>query len=73
MDIGTGGIAFLIVAGMVLVVVGPIAIYTYIERYINDRHAKKHKVVFKAKNGKTKGYWKTKDGEEYDEGLKLED
>ena len=73
MNKGTTGIAFLKIAGIPLILVGSIAIYTYVENYLDDSHAKKNKVAFKAKNSQTKGYWKTKDGEEYDEGLKLED
>jgi len=63
----------LAVFAVMLLVAGVIAIYTYIENYINDRRARKRKVIFKTKGGKTKGFWKTKKGEEYDKDLKLED
>lgn len=73
MDIDKRALAYLIVIGLLLVVAGLITIYTLVENYFTYRKANKRKVIFKTKNGKTKGYWKTKDGEEYDEDLRLED
>ena len=64
---------YIVFAAVILFVALMIAIYTFIENYIDERKAKKRKVVFKTKNGKTKGYWKTKEGEKYDKDLKLED
>lgn len=64
---------YLAILVLMLLTAGVIAIYTYIENYISDRRARKRKVIFRKKEGKTKGYWKTKKGEKYDEDLKLED
>jgi peptidoglycan/LPS O-acetylase OafA/YrhL len=67
------GKLYLAVLALMLLVAGVIALYTYIENYTRDRRARKRKAIFKTKGGKTKGYWKTKKGEEYDKDLKLED
>lgn len=64
--------AWLIILGMIIVVAGAIALYTWISNYIDDRSASKRKVVFKTKNGKTRGYWDKEDGEQYDPDLKIE-
>ena len=62
MKLGTASITFLIVTGMVLLVVGATAIYTYIENYIDNRHARKNKVVLRLKTGKQKVTGKLKMG-----------
>ena len=56
-----------------LLIGGALYVYSYIENYIRDRKASKRAVIFKTKNGKTKGYWKTKRGEIFDKDLKLDD
>ncbi|MBX2900744.1 MAG: hypothetical protein KF775_13905 [Cyclobacteriaceae bacterium] len=71
MEISRGKL-YLVVLALMLLVALVIVLYTYIENYISDRRAKKRKVIFKTKEGKTKGYWKTKKGEEYDKDIKLE-
>ena len=64
---------YLVFVGVFLLIAGGIALYTFIENYISDKKADKRKVKFKTRNGKTKGYWSTKQGEKYDKDLKLED
>lgn len=58
---------------IILLVAGIVSAYTYIKNFISNKKAEKRKVSFKKKNGREKGYWKTKRGEEYDKDLKLED
>jgi len=50
-----------------------IAVYTGIKNYLVNKRADRKKIVFKKKDGKLKGYWKTKQGEYYDKDLKSED
>ena len=67
--IGKLYLALLILFILIAVVV---AAYTFIINYIRNRKADKRKIVFKRERGRTKGYWKTNDGEEFDSELKLE-
>jgi hypothetical protein len=64
---------YLAMLALMLLVAGLIAIYRSIANYLSDRSARRRKVIFKTKGGKTKGYWKTKKGEVYDKDLRLED
>lgn len=64
---------YLAFALLMLITCLAIAVYTWIENFIIDRKADKRKIVFRTKDGMTKGYWKTKKGEVYDEHLKIED
>ena len=50
-----------------------IAVYTGIKNYLVNKRADRKKIVFKKKDGKLKGYWKTRQGEYYDKDLKSED
>jgi predicted sulfurtransferase len=67
------GKMYLALLGIFLLVAGFVAIYTLVKNYLRDKKANRRKIIFKTKKGKTKGYWKTKDGEEYDSSLKIEE
>jgi hypothetical protein len=67
------GKMYLALLAIALAIAGIISLYTLVKNYLRDRNASKRKVIFKKENGVTKGYWKTKQGEEYDEDLKIED
>ncbi len=56
-----------------ILLAGLIAIYTGIKNYLQNRKADRKKILFKKKEGKLKGYWKTKQGEYYDKNLKSKD
>ncbi|MDW7694788.1 hypothetical protein R9C00_08545 [Flammeovirgaceae bacterium SG7u.111] len=63
-------------AGLLLMLAlsGIAILFNSIRNYLDERYLRKKGTVdFKTKNGKTKGYWVTKDGEKYDKDLKLED
>lgn len=67
------GKMYLALLGNFLLVAGFVAVYTLVKNYIRDKKADRRKIIFKTKKGKTKGYWKTKDGEKYDSNLKIDD
>lgn len=56
-----------------LIIAGIIGLYTIVKNSLRDKRAEKKKVVFKTKDGITKGYWRTEKGDEYDKDLKIED
>lgn len=56
-----------------LLISGVVAGYTLIKNHIRNKKADNRKVIFKNKGGKTKGFWRTKQGDKHDKNLKLED
>jgi len=67
------GKMYVALIGIFLIIFLVVYIYISIRNYFYYGKAKKRKVIFKKENGKLKGYWRTKKGDEYDKTLKIED